>query len=337
MSPRVPVYAIGAFLPSSACRDGLATERGSRCSMGAIAAIQSMPAVTVSADAPAKLNLTLEVLGRHPDGYHDLRSLVIGVGLCDRVRCRLTAEPGVALDCSDSALSRTDNLVVRAVEALSGHLGRPINAAIGLEKRIPVGGGLGGGSSNAATILRLCDHLLGLGLGVSELASIGANVGSDVPLFFALPAALMTGRGEHAEPVRMAWSGWAVLTFVGEPVSTEAVYRAWRPADGVGAPKDRIDAILSAQSAQTIMPLLSNDLEKAVGRVAPAVAEARQQAQQLGNGPVRITGAGSTLYQLYDERDAAEHAARRMEECNIGKGTVVVAAPIDTDPIHNEE
>lgn len=305
--------------------------------MSATAAIQSMPAVTVSAGAPAKLNLTLEVLGRRPDAYHDLRSLVIGVDLCDRLTCRLTTEPDVALHCSDSALSGPDNLVVRAVGALSERVGRPISATIGLEKRIPVGGGLGGGSSDAATILRLLNHLLGLGLDASELASLGAKVGSDVPLFFALPAALMTGRGEHAEPVRMAWSGWAVLTFVGESVSTEAVYRAWRPADSIGAPQDRIEAILSAQTAEAIMPLLSNDLENAVGRVAPAIAEARQQAQKIGIGQVRITGAGSTLYQLYDQRDAAELAAKRMEECNIGKGTAVVAAPIDTDPINNEE
>jgi len=305
--------------------------------MDAIAPTTTAQAVFTSADAPAKINLTLDVLGRRPDGYHDLRSLVIGVDLRDRVSLRAADGAGVALACSDPSLSGSDNLVVRAIEALAAYLGRPIGASVRLAKNIPVAAGLGGGSSDAAAVLRLCNHAMALGLTSAELASVGASVGSDIPLFFSLPSVVLTGRGECVRRAEMAWSGWAMLAFVGEPVSTAAVYSAWRPEDSAGDSADRIAAILSATGAEAITPLLTNDLEKAVYRVAPGVAEAARRVEGLGIGPVRVSGAGSTLFGLFDDRDDAERAARRWMDCNMGMGTAVVATPVASGPVYNEE
>jgi len=114
---------------------------------------QIEPVHTLVANAPAKINLTLDILERREDGFHELRSLAIGVGLTDRIRCRATPDPGVRVDCSDASLASKDNLAAQAVQRLAKREG--INAAIRIEieKRIPVAAGLGGGSSDAATTL----------------------------------------------------------------------------------------------------------------------------------------------------------------------------------------
>ena len=186
-----------------------------------------MAAPSITSTAPAKLNLTLDVMGTRPDGFHELHSLLAGVDLCDRITCRLLDQPGVEVSCSDESLASANNLGVRAVEVLARHVGIDPAVSIHIEKRIPVAAGLGGGSSDAAGVLRICNELWHTGLSAEDLASIGAEIGSDVPLFFSLPSAVITGRGERVERVDMRWSGWALLARVNVPVSTAAVFRAW--------------------------------------------------------------------------------------------------------------
>lgn len=282
---------------------------------------------SASATARAKINLTLDVLGKRGDGYHEVRSLVVSVDLYDHVSCRVRPEPGVGIACNDSALSGPDNLAYRAAVKLAGRTGLDPGLEIDIEKHIPIAAGLGGGSSDAAATLHLCNELWRTGLDSRKLAEIGVELGSDVPLFFSLPTALVRGRGERVKPVSMRWSGWAMLAFVDARVSTKDVYNAWRPGDAERLPRGMPDGVLQAASAEEISPLLSNHLEPAVFRVSPTVQNAYEELQRAGLGPMRVSGAGSTLYRLFDDKEGACHAARKIDDMPMGLRTLVVAAP----------
>ncbi len=297
----------------------------------------TMAAHRVTTTAPAKINLTLDVLGRRDDGFHDLRSLVIGVDLSDRVSCRDCDKPGIDLTCSDHSLVGPENLVFRAVQVFTQHVGRAPAVRIELEKNIPIGAGMGGGSSDAAAMLRLCNELWCAGLDDAALANLGSDLGSDVPLFFSLPSAVITGRGERVEPVALRWSGWVLLVYCGVAVPTTDVYQAWRAADSADLPCGTDGAISEATSAKTLTELLSNHLEPAVFRVAPTVAGVSDRLDRAGVGPMRVTGAGSTLYQLFDEKEAACRAARQVEDLRMSVTASVVAAPVGSASVLSEE
>ncbi len=287
----------------------------------------SPPAVATR--APAKLNLTLDILGRRPDGYHDLRSLVIGVGLCDEVSCASQPAPGISIECSDPSLSDRSNLAVIAAELLGKMCGIDSGMLIRIEKRIPIGAGLGGGSSDAAATLRLCNKLWRTGRSDAELAAIGACVGSDVPLFFSMPSAVIEGRGERTRSVSMNWSGWALLIFPRFSVATADVYRAWRREDAGSSEADP-QALCRATNAEQLTPLLSNQLEPAVFRVCPALAGLRGAIEDGADlRPLRVSGSGSTLYRLFDDQESARDAARRIQDRTF-VSTFIAQAPLQT-------
>ncbi len=297
-----------------------------------------MAAPPLTATAPAKINLTLDVLRRRSDGYHELRSLVVGVDLRDQVSCSAgDSREGIQLTCSDRSLINDNNLACLAAVKFSQHIGREPAVKIKLDKRIPIGAGLGGGSSDAAATLRLCNELFETSLDHRTLAAIGADVGSDVPLFFSLPSVVMTGRGEQVEPVAMAWSGWVLLALPGPAVSTAEVYRAWRPADRLRLPGAMDRAITQAGTANEVSALLSNQLEPAVFRVSATVARAHEELNRAGLGPMRVSGAGSALYRLFDDKETACHAASKVEDLGMGITTWVVAVPAGPGPIVGEE
>jgi len=298
------------------------------------------PSHTLAADAPAKINLTLEVMGKRADGYHDIRSLVIGVGLCDRVVCAATHPLGPTLDCSDPTLHGDDNLVCRAAVALARRSGRDAEVHIRLDKRIPVGAGMGGGSSDAAATLRLCNELWDAGMDTGQLAEVGAEIGSDVPLFFHLPSAVIGGRGDRVERVLMRWTGWVLLIFPGIHVATADVYGAWCEGDARdagGAAVGSMRDIQNALRADELQDMLMNQLEPALFRIRPRVAEAQDELISLGVGPIRVTGSGSAFYRLFDDPETARGAAGRIERRFPRMKTAVVAAPVGIGPIEHKE
>lgn len=294
--------------------------------------LDSMTEATSLSCAPCgKINLVLRVGGMREDGFHALQSLAVGVDLRDRLTIRKSRESGVRIRCNDSSLNTRDNLVVRACESLARHSGVTAGLNIELDKRIPIASGMGGGSSDAAAALRMANHLWGLARSDDELAAVGAEIGSDVPLFFALPAAEMTGRGEIVQPVSMAWSGFALLVGVDVAVSTAAVYAELDRARGGGLdlrsdPAD-FDTIRAARRAEEVESLLFNDLEPAVFRVAPAVSEIFRAINVAPLGPFRVSGAGSTLYRLFDTSESAHVIAHSIARLNLGVRCMVAAVP----------
>ena len=279
----------------------------------------------LTASAPAKINLTLQVHGRRDDGYHTLSSLVVGCALFDDLRFSASDDPGVYLSCDDPGLpADRHNLVNRAAAALAQHVDRPPGVSIELRKRIPLAAGLGGGSSDCATTLRTLNTLWNVGLTDGELARIGAQLGSDVPLFFSLPVALIGGRGEQVQPVVLRWSGWVVLAMGGWPVLSRQVFANWRPADRGPRDPGALDTLLSGTSASALSPLLVNELEPAVFRTEPAVRDFQSALVESSGHRWRISGAGSTAFALFDHEPEARRVAEMIHQHGLAKRVALV-------------
>ncbi|MFM8979995.1 MAG: 4-(cytidine 5'-diphospho)-2-C-methyl-D-erythritol kinase [Planctomycetia bacterium] len=282
--------------------------------------------------APAKLNLWLDVLGRRPDGYHELESLFVALDWGDEVRVEPRAQPGVELELAGEAAgvpATGENLAVRAAAAWLEALGAqaPVRGVrIVLEKRVPAGGGLGGGSSDAACVLRQLQALCGpgAGLGPEALARVALGLGSDVP-FFLLPAraALGRGRGERLEPVHAVAPRHVVLVTPPWPHATAQVFahaaeRLRRPE---GLTLARACAALAGGPAAGLRAAHWNALALPARRAAPAFTRFTSEVERrLGRAPA-LTGSGSTLYDVVDDADEAGRQARALQ----GLGRVVVA------------
>jgi len=160
-------------------------------------------------EAPAKINLTLEILRKRDDGYHEIASVMQAVSLCDTLTFELASD--TTLDCDDATLATEDNLALKAAHLLSAHTGYSGGVRIGLVKGIPVAAGLGGGSSDAAATLVALNNLWNLGLPLAELSLMAASVGSDVPFFLHGGVAMVSGRGELVRPLPAIGVDWAVI------------------------------------------------------------------------------------------------------------------------------
>ncbi len=260
----------------------------------------------VRVHSPAKINWTLSVEGKRPDGFHEILSLVSRVTLYDELVFRSGAGPGVRLNC-DRADIPTDerNLIWRAAVLLAAQAGRELAVECSLTKRIPAGGGLGGGSSNAASTLQALAAHWGLDWPKARLAALAGELGSDVALFLEHGSAVISGRGEHVRPVTLEWSGWIVLLMPGLHVSTADVYRAWRPHDC-----ERLAVVPAAGDAEAWMAQTFNMLEAPAIEVCPELGRLQRETSGMAQRPVRVSGSGSTLFTAFDRRDEAEAFAR---------------------------
>ena len=261
--------------------------------------------------APAKLNLYLRVLGRRPDGYHEIETLFERLDLADE----LTFEPqpsGITLTCSDSHLScGGDNLVLKAARLLQRTSGTPRGARIHLTKRIPLAAGLGGGSSDAAATLLGLTKLWELSLAPEQLIELAATLGSDVPFFLApTPFAVGRGRGEACEPVAGPHLAH-VLVVPEERLSTQEVYAGAR--FNLTAPKPSITMVLHALSNGSPRELaegLWNDLEPEAIRRCPVISSIQKHLRDLGCLTTLVSGSGSAVFGLC--RDPAHDIAARL-------------------------
>jgi 4-diphosphocytidyl-2-C-methyl-D-erythritol kinase len=260
---------------------------------------------------PAKLNRFLAVLGRRADGFHDLELVTTVLDGVPDLTDTLTGEPAAELTLSitgpmGAGLGADEsNLVIRAWRLLEAEAGRSLPAALRLEKRIPHGAGLGGGSSDAAAALRLGNRLFGLGLGEDHLLRLAARLGSDVPLFLLGGTVLGLGRGERVFPMRPIPMEPILLVHPGLHVSTPSVYRAIQE---VGYPFPEALASLAAGAA----PPWRNDLTGAALWVCPPLADVRDALRDTGGEPL-LCGSGScwaARYRTAEDRDLAAGSLR---------------------------
>jgi 4-diphosphocytidyl-2-C-methyl-D-erythritol kinase len=274
------------------------------------------PAVVVR--APAKVNLFLEVLARRPDGYHDLTTLMVAVSLYDTLEFREASAGSLALKCDVPTLSTgPDNLVNRAAALLQRHTGVQTGAAIRLWKRIPMQAGLAGGSSDAAATLAGLNALWRLGLDRGELATLGAELGSDVPFFLAGPAAWCTGRGERVESIKLGRPLDFVLASPSVGLSTADVFR------NLTVPAEPIDgrAIRQAATRGEVDELghrLFNRLQPVAERLCPMVGDLFRRLIDLGSAGTLMTGSGTTVFALCRDPGEALRIARSLRSTQEG-------------------
>lgn len=284
--------------------------------------------------SPAKINLLLNILGRRPDGFHELETLLHPVGLFDE----LTLEPaahGIVLTCSDPALpADPTNLVWRAAAAFLAACGLRTGVRIHLEKRIPREAGLGGGSANAAATLRGLNQLFGYPLPAVRLHELAAALGSDVPFFLQDNPALATGRGEQIQPLDPfpILAGYQVLLIhPGFGISTAWAYQALarHPEALCGRPgraQELVQTLLGGDLALAA-PLFYNSLETPAFTKYPWLSLVRDFLTESGAPVCRMSGSGSALFALLPTRDQAE-AMRERFHASFGPRPRTVVVPL---------
>jgi len=285
---------------------------------------------TLTIRSPAKINLYLNILGKRPDGYHELETVIERVSLFDTLLLRLSAGTAIKLTCSAPSLI-TNNSIVKAYQCLKDYLRTDFGATVHLEKHIPVGSGLGGASSNAAFFILGALRLLKVRLSPKELYAVGQQVGSDVNFFLSQqPFALCRGRGEIVEPVLISRKYGHDIVFPGIFSSTKSVYaefaegacpepldcargRRRRRACPERASKGRVEGLTSNFNGVSILinGLKNNDhsliensifnaLKTSAFRLNPRLHEVEEVLQRLSARAYNITGSGSAFF-LFQE------------------------------------
>jgi 4-diphosphocytidyl-2-C-methyl-D-erythritol kinase len=264
--------------------------------------------------APAKVNLFLEVLRKRPDGFHEIATLMVAVGLHDTLRFADDPAGDVRLDCGPSRLSTgPDNLIVKAALLLRERTGCTRGARIRLTKRIPMMAGLAGGSADAAATLTALNELWRLGRAPSELAAMASEIGSDIAFFFDLPAAWCTGRGEQVQPIAASRKLDLVLICPPFGCATADVYRRVRvpetPVDGKA-----VVVAFEAGEVERLGTLLHNRLQLAAEEVAPELGRLLEGIAKHRPVGRLMSGSGSTLIALCHDRTEARRLARALRE-----------------------
>jgi len=253
--------------------------------------------------APAKLNLFLHITGRRPDGMHTLQTLFQFLDWGDSLRLAPTRDPVFEREPALPGIPAGEDLALRAARLLAERVGWAGGVRITVEKRLPVGGGLGGGSSDAASTLLALNRLWGCGLSRAELGELGAALGADVPVFIGGRAAWAEGIGEHLTPVEDLPEPWYLVVWpAGAGVSTREAFGD--PALTRNHPEVRILDFSQGRC--------SNDFAPVVERLRPEIARLREWLDRNTSAPGRLTGSGSCMFAECEDRERAEALRARV-------------------------
>lgn len=281
----------------------------------------------ITLQAPAKLNLSLAVLARRPDGYHEIESLMVPVSLADTLTVRPAADRGIRLAVrfagrlarpEAKALARDvpaddTNLVVRAARLLAEAAGETRGLEIELVKEIPSGAGLGGGSSDAAAALLAAARAWGIDWPRERLGELAARLGSDVPFFLVGGPAIATGRGERLEPVAGLPPLFAVIACPAAGLSTPAVYARCTPAASERGSAGRLACALAAGDTAAARSAMHNALEAPARELSPEVGRLLEALAAAGAERPMLTGSGSACFALSPRPGDAERLAATLD------------------------
>jgi len=257
---------------------------------------------------PAKINLCLSVLGKRPDGYHEVEMVMQTVGLYDEITVRLI-ESGITVNCDNSTIPAGEgNIAYRAAREMQYLSGKQSGIAVEIKKNIPVAAGLGGGSSDAAAVLVACNRLLGAGLGRDRLAEIGTCFGMDVPFFLYGPTALAKGRGELLTSLPSPPKFWVLLVNPGFETSTAWVYKNLN----FGLTKKGDCTNIAGLKVSQIARSLHNDLETVTAAAHPVIGEMERSLLDSGALGVCMSGSGPTVFGIYPTEAACRTAAQAI-------------------------
>jgi 4-diphosphocytidyl-2-C-methyl-D-erythritol kinase len=266
--------------------------------------------------APAKLNLFLHVTGRRPDGYHELQTVFQLIDLCDTIAISVRGDGRIVRPDGPPGVDPESDLTVRAARALQAATGSRLGATLRVRKRIPMGGGLGGGSSDAATVLLGLNELWGCRIPVDQLARLGLPLGADVPVFVRGSSAWGQGVGEDLQPLELPES-WYVVIHPGVAVGTRDVFQS--PELTRNSPVITIRGFFQSGGR--------NDCEPVVRARFPEVADALDWLGRLA--PARLTGTGSCIFAPCATAIDAERLAARVPD----RWTSYVARGLNVSPV----
>jgi 4-diphosphocytidyl-2-C-methyl-D-erythritol kinase len=259
--------------------------------------------------APAKVNLTLDVISRRPDGYHELQMIMLALGLADELT--FTPSQNLQLACSEPSLPVDEgNLVVRAARLFEEATGVEAKVRIELTKNVPLSAGLGGGSSDAATTLKGLDRLYKTGLTTDRLEALGAGLGADVPFFIRPGHKIARGVGEKLFPFELEQPLFLVLVNPGFPVSTAETYQKLQ----LTSPRKQNRLPASLPGETPLCGLLRNDLEPVVLRDYPEVATIKRFLNEAGCEGCLMSGSGPTVFGIYRDAMTSEAVAKAATE-----------------------
>ena len=270
---------------------------------------------SISFKTPAKVNFGLHILGKREDGFHELETLFQMVNWCDEIKIECLSR-GLELVCNQPDIP-TDkgNLVIKAAHILqTRYPGRCKGARIHLNKNIPHGAGLGGGSGNAAGVLLGLNFLWGLKLKREDLISVASELGSDVPFFLFSPCAIGRGRGEILEPVKNSIRFYVLMVYPGFAVPTASVYgnlklKLTKRENNISILKN---FLLQSEFAQ-LGATWSNDLELFVFKEYPGLSGIKKEMLALGAKGALLSGSGSTVFGIFDNPETANSAHARLD------------------------
>jgi 4-diphosphocytidyl-2-C-methyl-D-erythritol kinase len=269
----------------------------------------------------AKINLSLRVLGRRADGYHELRTVFQTISLKDSLTFEATAEEDVELLCSAPDVPADEsNLVLRAASALRERFGVRRGARVRLEKRIPAGGGLGGGSSDAAATLVGLTRLWGVETDAVGLSELGARLGADVPFFLTGGTALGTGTGADVTPLKDLPRKYLVVVTPGVRVSTAEAFGALglTALTKVGSAVMLPISHAEAEFRDSLRGVMSNDFEPSVLRLFPEIGRAKDALLGAGARRAMLSGSGSSVFGVFENETEAGRARERLSEAGAG-------------------
>jgi 4-diphosphocytidyl-2-C-methyl-D-erythritol kinase len=269
--------------------------------------------------APGKINLILRILDRRPDQYHNLWSLIQAVDLADTVTIEESNSACIVLSCEGAELPEdSQNLAYRAAAAAVARIGRTGGVRIRIQKRVPVAAGMGGGSSDAAATIRGLAALFDTRWSPEEMSAIGRDIGSDVPVFFYGPTAVVEGRGERVTPLTPPPTAWVVLVNPGISIATAWAYERLaenrQHMGGVVSPPPRL-AVTShvALNWPEVLRYVENDFGPIMEKLHPVLREIRLLLLERGAQAALLSGSGSTVFGVYSTEDAAEEVRQSLE------------------------
>ncbi len=263
--------------------------------------------------AYAKINLSLDILGTRPDGYHEVQMLMQSLTLHDTITLRVQPAPGVSLSCSELSLPTDErNLAYRAASLFLSAYAPSYGVELHLEKKIPSAAGLAGGSSDAAAVLRGLNEMFGFPASDAALSSLGLQLGADVPYCLLLGTALSEGIGERLTPLPAAPACYCLLVKPAAGASTKQVYTDYDAlTQTTEIPRPDTEGLLDALSTGDYAGLTSrlcNVLEPVTLRLVPEIADLKETLYSLGADGALMSGSGPTVFGLFSTETAAKNA-----------------------------
>jgi len=269
--------------------------------------------------APAKINLSLLVAGKRPDGFHEIETIMAKVNFYDEILIEKTNEAGIELICKGplQAPKGKDNLVYKAADMLLENRGQSSNIRITLTKNIPAGSGLGSASSDAAATLISLNKFLNLGLSMVQLADFAAKLGSDVAFFLDGPLAFCTSRGEKIKKLGQDFSFSALLILPDISVPTQKVYANYTHELALYKRlSGQINGLIEKNRIDLVTKICANMLEKSCLSLYEQLAGLKAKGESLGMEPLCLTGSGSAMFWIFQKKDEekADEYRQKLEE-----------------------